>query len=202
MPYSQAQAEKIYKAVKSKISNENIPNLKGDEIDKLSLQLQRMSITEENFLASAAKAVKNGRGNCGENAALALVYALHEACSDPNNSYVAEFFSYPNDNGDHAFVVLNRASNVAVPPGPKWPADVFIVDAWGSRCYDGTKFDTVNGMAGICYGATPLTHWNPHLRSNIRIEWAGGDHINRNNYLDAFQKACKQMSVNTAAFNV
>lgn len=87
--------------------------------------------------AHVIRALKNRVGNCGENSAYAFLLLMEYQDIDPSIEIKLERCAYqqvPNEDRDHAFVVLNRTvgnlNNIS-----SWNDDAVICDPWVGQAY-------------------------------------------------------------------
>lgn len=94
----------------------------------------------------ARRAESFGCGNCGEQAAVAIMY-LHRRRIIP--------LDYMNlTNGDHAFVVIGRLGSSNVEQVGTWGADAVICDPWSRQAYSAAEYN--HNMRSMSGGHNPV----------------------------------------------
>jgi hypothetical protein len=99
----------------------------------------------ETITQIAQRAERFRCGNCREQAAVAMMF-LHRRRVRP--------LDYMNlTNGDHAFVVIDRAVNSDVNDPNTWGETAVVCDAWSKIAYPATQIN--NNMRRMCGGNNP-----------------------------------------------
>jgi hypothetical protein len=116
------------------------------------MTMRMMAPDTETISQIAQRAERFHCGNCGEQAAVAMMF-LHRRGVRP-----LDYMQLTN--GDHAFVVIDRAANSDVNDPSTWGATAVICDAWSKIAYPATQIN--NNMRRMCGGN------NPRLQSIYR----------------------------------
>lgn len=80
------------------------------------------------IIKAAAKAEAAGCGNCGEQAAIAMVYLF-------NNLKVVPLDYVERTNADHAFVVIGRKANSEISDYKTWGDSCVVCDPWDYKAF-------------------------------------------------------------------
>lgn len=121
-------------------------NLLHPALPFMCVMAMRTTSSANSIAQIATEAEENHCGNCGEHASVAMMY-LHRQGIRP-----LDFMTLTN--GDHDFVIIDRANNSNGGQPSTWGTTAVVCDTWSRVVYPATEL--VNRMREMCRGQNPI----------------------------------------------